>query len=224
MTFKECKKYIESNIGIFEKTKIESESYKGLIRKAIELDLIANFIYPHIDELYEEVVRIADTVKYSRYTSVSKGMYYPSIYYKTCTTNLNLPKRLLNTPPAGKEYCIYYYRNNELLLVEYKFLERKSALYCFVIKSKNREYAISAYSQGFLNNVYVCEEIFDDCKLLQYTEFKTIIEKKLVKIAVLVQESRCSHMKQLNSISMIKTVKFILLTFLTTLFHIESPF
>lgn len=177
MILEECKKYIESNIEIFKKTKIEPESYKGLVRKAMELDLIANFICPHIDEIYEEVVGIADTVKYSRYTSVSKGMYYPSVFYKTCTTNLNLPKRLLNTPPAGKEYCIYYYRNNELLLVEYKFLERSSALCCFVIKSKEREYAVSAYSQGFLDNVHVCEEIFDDCKLLQYTEFKTVIEK-----------------------------------------------
>lgn len=177
MILDEIKEYIQKNIEVFEKTKIESESYKGLVRKAMELELIAQFIYPHVDELRKEIIDFTDTVKYSRYTNVSKGMYYPSIYYKVSMTNLNLPKKLSDKPPVNKEYCKYYYHNNELLMVEYKILERTDALCCFIIKSKGRKYAVSAYTNGFLNDVYVCEEIFCGYGLLQYTELRTTIGK-----------------------------------------------
>lgn len=169
--------FIKENIKAFEAAEINPESYVGIVRKALESEPIAEFAYKYRQELYKAMKGRADTVKYSNYTYVQKGLYYPSILNKLLISNLHLPKRLYNKPPKKLEYCIYYYRKNELLGVE-SIEDCKSASICFVFNMYDRCYSFKLNLDDNDGNVYVGEEIFDGHGLIQYSNIQCIEKSK----------------------------------------------
>lgn len=163
--------FIKENINAFEAADINPESYIGIVRKALEAEPIAEFAYKYRRELYTAMKDRADTVKYSNYTHVQKGLYFPSILNKLLISNLHLPKRLYNKPPEKSDYCIYYYCKNELLGVE-SIKNGKSASICFVFNMYDKCYSFKLALDDNDGIVYVGEEIFGEHGLIRYSEIQ----------------------------------------------------
>lgn len=127
----------------------------------------------HRWELYSAIVQCSDMEKYSKYTYNSKGIYYPSIYHTVNKTFDYYPKRLYNKQPTTKEHCVYYYKNNELLMVEINHNDTTGYLCWFIVNLNGKSYAVSAEPSEISSRATVCEEIYCENGLSQYFSMDT---------------------------------------------------